>query len=378
MAWKSLFLFLFFISFYQLVSASNDFVAYSDSTIGLCCSEPLERFLFITNGDFENFFTIEASGPASRYVAFSPDAFLLKPGEKAVISEFVNVPCERGTFELVVRIRTDTNLVKEFRQVIESSPCNNVGIRLVYRNDTGCRCNVLAYVFNVSNAGSYSERYKFSVSSFSDYALFIPEDVELEPGMGAIVNLVMTPECSASSGSFDFVSRAERSGFAGAYPLRMNINSSCRTDFPLYEKKRDFSRLLLDSLIYFPVVIIVLALLVFIILRARRNKDETIRSDKKYSWESRFRSVQAEKRFDFGRLLLLLLAVFVLAAIVFVSYRALSGSNADLSGFAAPFKAIFGRGAAFLSSYFVYVLLGIIILVVVISVIELLRLKKAE
>ncbi len=383
---KLLLMVFFLIAFVALASASNDFFAYSDSAISVCCGEVVEKPVFITNGDFDNIFVIEKSGTGSDFIQVYPTAFELRSGEQAVVSEFIKAPC--GNYDVQLSISTDTNLLKVLKQEIVSSPCNNVGIKLVYRNDTGCRCNVLAYVFNVSNTGSYEENYFFSVDTFSDYAVFVPESIRLPPAKSTVVNLLLVPDCSDLLGDFSFVVMTEKSNFAIKYPLSANINSSCKTNMPLYQSKSSpLSKYLVDSLLFFPIVIILLAVILFLIRKFRQIKPRQAH----YPWERRFSYKEGVKP-SYFRTLLWIAALFVIVAlIVFFLFKLfLANGVSPLLNVSQEFTKIpepvsevnitdnadSSGIAGWISDYFVYFLVGIVVLVAIIAAIELFRLRK--
>ncbi len=393
---RKLLVMIFFIIFIvPLVYAANDFFAYSDSKISVCsCGEVIEKKIFITNGDVDNFFVIEKSGSGSDFVQVYPSSFELKQGEQAAISEFISTPCVQGNYGLELKLRTDTNLLKVINQDIVSSACNNVGIRLIYKNDTGCRCNVLAYVFNVSNTGNYDENYFFSVDKYSEYANFVPDSVKIRPGSGFIVNLLMVPDCSALLGEFNFVVTSQKSNFAVKYPLKANINSSCKSNMPLYRPKNvTLSKYLSDSLLYFPLVVILLVLLLLFFKR-RSGPKKVSEEPRHYPWENKFAGRNAaieepKRQVNWIAIIALLVVVALIVFLLSRLYYSLNWSlpyfNSSSTNITMPAGPVLNQTASsdelskikgWLSSYFVYFLIGVVILVAIIAVIELVNLRR--
>ncbi|MBI2142016.1 hypothetical protein HYU15_00825 [Candidatus Woesearchaeota archaeon] len=287
------------------LAAVNDFTAYASPGITACGCGTAEGSITVRNtGDFENLFVISASGEAAEFVSIFPQSFTLKPGEQETVHEFVSAPCgaeKEKSYELGVDIRTDTNLQKAISQKVIVSGCSNIALALSYQNNTGCRCNKLAYVFTLNNTGSYAETYRFSVDRLSRQASITPRETTLGPGNYETVRLSLTPDCGQETAYFNFAASAGKSGFTASMPLRIVINDSCYgvANYTAASGKMPGTEKYAVLLLYLPLAILFILAALFAAVTLSKAPKPAPRGERiekakakprHYPWEQRFRT----------------------------------------------------------------------------------------
>ena len=99
-------LFLFIILFSSSVNAQEDFKATSKPLVELCpCSNQAYTVTVENIGTTASSYRVLASGAAAEWVTFSPNNFVLNPGQKGAFSVIVNSVCNiKGDFDLDIFI----------------------------------------------------------------------------------------------------------------------------------------------------------------------------------------------------------------------------------------------------------------------------------
>jgi len=120
-----LFSFLLLILSVSLVNAQEDFIATSVPSVELCpCSNQAYAVAIQNTGSVASSYSVLASGSAAEWVIFSPNRFILNPGEKGSLFVFVNSECNiEGDYDLEIFITTNNGLTKVIKQVLEFSQC---------------------------------------------------------------------------------------------------------------------------------------------------------------------------------------------------------------------------------------------------------------
>ena len=118
-------LLLFIVLFSSSVYAQEDFKATSPRSVDLCpCSNQAYEVIVHNTGTVVSSYRVLASGAASEWVTFSPDKFVLNPGQKGAFSVIVNSVCNlKGDFDLEIFIATNSGLAKVIKQDIKLSEC---------------------------------------------------------------------------------------------------------------------------------------------------------------------------------------------------------------------------------------------------------------
>ncbi len=384
----------FFLFIVPSVFASGDFLAYSDSKVNVCGCRPAERGIFINNGEFENFFVIESGGSGADFVRVFPSSFSLGPGENAVVSEFINTPCDGGNYDLDIGIRT-SDAYKLITQQISSSVCSNIDAGLFVQNNSGCRCNRFVYVFRINNTGTYTESYTFSLDKYSEFASMSSTRLTVGANKSGLASLFLRPDCTVPSSQFVFRVNAEKSSFSQAIPLRFNVNNSCTGNFTAAPMPYGVGNYLRDSLVYFPIVILLFLLIWigFFLFRRKENSNES----RKYKWESKFSLERRRKDrgFSIPKVIFLVIAVVLALLIIALLFRGflmaapvrnetvsthinitqknVTVGNLSSLPLALAGKVAFERVKSFVTTYYLYIAIGLVALVLIIAGLELAR-----
>ena len=113
------------ILFSSSVNAQENFKATSTPSVELCpCSNQAYTVTVDNTGTTVSSYRVLAGGAAAEWVAFSPDKFVLNPGQKGTFSVFVNSVCNiKGDFDLEIFIATNGGLAKVIKQDLKFSEC---------------------------------------------------------------------------------------------------------------------------------------------------------------------------------------------------------------------------------------------------------------
>src|SRR3989338_6671524 len=120
-------LFPFFLLFLlvNLVNAQEDFTAATLPSVELCpCSNQAYAVTVQNMGSVANSYTAAAGGDAAGFVKFSPNKFILNPGQSGSFFVAVNSACNiKGGFGLEIYITANNGLTKSIRQNLKINEC---------------------------------------------------------------------------------------------------------------------------------------------------------------------------------------------------------------------------------------------------------------
>jgi Na+-transporting methylmalonyl-CoA/oxaloacetate decarboxylase gamma subunit len=118
-------LFFLFILLISIVSAQEDFTASTKGSVELCpCSNQAYTVNVENTGSIAGSYAVLASGDVVEWVTFSPDKFVLAPGQKGSFFVSVNSECNiKGDYDLEIFITANNGLTKVVNQVLDFAEC---------------------------------------------------------------------------------------------------------------------------------------------------------------------------------------------------------------------------------------------------------------
>jgi len=181
-----------------LAMAQENFVAGSENLeISLCSCATAKDIIVVHNtGTSASLYTVTTQGDASQFSSLRSTSFILNPGQKIRLTNFISVPCDtEGNYELTIIVKTSLGLEKSFTQTISAEKCLNVDVEIKDYSLSNCQCSPTRYKFMVYNTNGFTETYDFSVKPFSDYVEITPNPVAINPKKAVPVYVDLTLPC---------------------------------------------------------------------------------------------------------------------------------------------------------------------------------------
>ena len=178
---------LIFTLILPLSAAKEDFLLSSYDRLNVCeCTSFDYKLLLQNTGDVKS--TYYASFEDGMfYSRIVPSALALNPGEQLDLVNHIRIPCGNvGDFQYRVNIETKSGLAKALDQVITSSKCGNVGVKIANFSKANCPCSPTMYGFEIQNIGEYADTYSFSVQPYNEFVT-LSENALVLPGNSAVI-----------------------------------------------------------------------------------------------------------------------------------------------------------------------------------------------
>jgi hypothetical protein len=215
---KSMLLLFFSLFLINIAHAQEDFTASTLPDIGLCpCSNQAYPVTVHNTGSVESTYGLVAGGTAADWVIFSPDRFILGPGQSGNFFVFVDSICNiEGIFDLEIFVVTDAGAAKRINQNLNFSRCYEYSLErgaaleeadesVRYQQHQGpysfCTNEHRSIPILITNNEDFDNRYRIVLDA-PEWSELSAEAVELGPQESGIILVnINTPEVE---GDFNF------------------------------------------------------------------------------------------------------------------------------------------------------------------------------
>ncbi|MFH1328274.1 MAG: hypothetical protein ABIH76_05465, partial [Candidatus Bathyarchaeota archaeon] len=195
--------------------------------ISACSCGLTTNVITVTNiGSITSSYLLTLTGPAEKFITLSEDMFILKPGERKEVLEYVKIGCsERGMFELTTKVETILGNKQEVHQTFNVENCPNVQISTLTPEQQVCPGSTSKFEFNIQNTGGYDEEYEISMTPFSEYITLSQNIISIKAGEEESIFAFINPDNSFSGEvNIDFSAKARNSQILGTVPIKLIVN----------------------------------------------------------------------------------------------------------------------------------------------------------
>jgi hypothetical protein len=217
-----------------------DYTAFSGlGQIDICQGSMAVDTVYLKNTGTED---AELGITSSSWSKHVPSEVRVKPGEQAVVYNFIRPPKDIGLGMYEITTRFDNGVTKELRQIVNIKSCP---VTIVSEGETftDCPCTLTYYEFKITNTGPLPETYALGVNS--EYAEISKNPLVIKPNSTESVYVSLQLPCgNVGEYEFTFITQAA-SGFRTETPFRFISREGC-FDFrlepgkPLLEKTPEF------------------------------------------------------------------------------------------------------------------------------------------
>ncbi|MEK6869894.1 MAG: hypothetical protein AABX74_06680, partial [Nanoarchaeota archaeon] len=209
--------FLFFLLLPNAIFAQEDFKAATVPSVELCpCSNQAYTITVENTGTIASSYRVLANEELSEWVAFSPNRFILQPGQKGSFSVIVNSACNiEDTFNLEIFIATNAGLAKSLKQELKFLECYDYSLEEGEVTDAEdkvefiahdgsyelCKNEQKAIPILVTNNENFANIYKLKMDA-PEWASLNADEVRLNAGKSGVV--LINYDTTGIDGEFSF------------------------------------------------------------------------------------------------------------------------------------------------------------------------------
>ncbi len=201
----------------------DDFLLSSNNAvIETCACQTFLDFIYVENiGNMPITYKISSD---SRYVTPYPNSFVLKPGQKIRLLNYIRAPCIGNDFDFNIYVTTNTGLTKVMKQFVKVDRCQNLLLSPIINTSTIFPCQNAIYSFLINNTDGFTEKYYFDLDAFSEYAYFTENPATIKAMGSKIISFKIKPDCEFY-GQYNLTLRAKSkyNNLIAYMPIQMNI-----------------------------------------------------------------------------------------------------------------------------------------------------------
>lgn len=176
----------------------EEFVMLGPADLRACSCDIIQNNITIQNtGYAASSYQLSSVGETAGWSSYAPASFYLEPGERGVIRNFIQIPCDAvGKHALKTKAKTFFGTEKTITQHITSQTCSNIEAYLVNYTTRICPCKTMVYEIDVSNIRDFVEIYTLELSKYSQYAAFNENPFMIAPYSKKKIFLYLNLPCS--------------------------------------------------------------------------------------------------------------------------------------------------------------------------------------
>jgi hypothetical protein len=204
------------------------------------------------------------SGSASNWASITDTDLLLLPGESKMVDYFLNPGCGvSGWYGLDFIIQHDGQTETQ-SQGFNLMKCPQFQVSFADITKTGCRCSQFIYEFSITNKGDVANTFNFEMEPYAQYAKVSANPIVVLPGKQVRAYVNVTPACSIG-GNTSFIARivSQNTQSKAETPILMEIMDCGLTYNTTTSTKNNIlvPVIAMSTVMYFLLFILLLALL---------------------------------------------------------------------------------------------------------------------
>jgi len=174
---------------------SYDFNVNLDTSLDICSCATYTNQITIKNmGNFNSKFYLTSSN--SDVLSFKASEFNIGSGKTARIDYTISPDCNRKTDTILINVRNDYNIKKDYLLTINGNNCQNLAANLETSDLNINPCEPVEFNLKVENVGNFPESYYFDFGKFDKYANSEFKSVKLYPNTQAEFNITLQLPCN--------------------------------------------------------------------------------------------------------------------------------------------------------------------------------------
>lgn len=220
-------------------AAKEQFTAFQERTeLDVCSCSTAQNTIFIENtGDVTSRFYTTKEGEGAKYTAFTDGRFILKPGEKHKITQFVTAPCKKeGTYELRTNLTSVFDNNMQLTTKINARACNNIDLRPNTYGHITTPCTPRIFESTLRNPSDFFEVYTFEVVQIEGPRTLTEQEINqmvtlshrellVPPKDTEKLSAIVTLPCKDYGNyAFSLKAKSKNSGFEVEVPFTLAIN----------------------------------------------------------------------------------------------------------------------------------------------------------
>ncbi|MBT3405887.1 hypothetical protein HN419_01845 [Candidatus Woesearchaeota archaeon] len=198
----------------------------SDKISGCSCGLTTNVVTILNTGSITSSYLVTLSGSGKKFATLSEDVFILKPGERKDVLEYIKIGCDTvGEFDLTTTVETVLGNEHETSQSLSINNCPNVQILAKDSEQQTCPGSTPRFEFEIQNTGSFDEEYEIKMSPFSEYITLSENLVPVKAGQSKSIYAFINMDNSFSGEiEFLFSAYAKNSEIMGEVPVKLKVN----------------------------------------------------------------------------------------------------------------------------------------------------------